>query len=93
MVLKKRSWFWKKWSWSWKKWSWSWRDRSWSWKNRWFWSCNLVVLLHHWSQPKVLFILHQRLAASLSGRNGEATFPRGPTIRSPLIFHQSAVYS
>jgi len=25
---------------------WSWSDRSWSWKNR--WSCNLVVLLHHW---------------------------------------------
>jgi len=35
-----------------KKWSWSWPDRSWSWswKNRWSWSCNLVVLLHHWSR-------------------------------------------
>jgi len=21
----------------------------WSWKNRWSWSCNLLVLLHHWS--------------------------------------------
>jgi len=29
-------------------WSWFWPDRSWYWKNRWSWSCNLVVLLHHW---------------------------------------------
>jgi len=32
-----------------KKYSWSWSDQSWSWKNRWPWSCNLVVLLHHWA--------------------------------------------
>jgi len=31
-----------------KEWSWSWPDQCLSRKNRWSWSCNLVVLLHHW---------------------------------------------
>jgi len=37
------------------KWFSSWLHRSWSWNNRWSWSCNLMVLLHHWYKvPMVL---------------------------------------